>query len=87
MSEKRFDSIFDAISDSPEEADGMKARAAQRRAAEKRPRGRPVSASPASVVLPPIRVTPDQAIRYRTAAKRDGRSLSAWIKRLADGHS
>lgn len=55
--------------------------------AAKRPRGRPVSERPASVVLPPIRVTPEQAARYRAAARQDGRTLSAWIKRLADDHS
>ena len=88
MNEKRFDSVFGAIAESPEESADMKAAAEQRRATEsKRPRGRPASTNPASVVLPPIRVTPDQAIRYRAAAKRSGRSLSAWIKWLADDNA
>lgn len=47
-------------------------------------RGRPASTNPASVVLPPIRVTPEQSLRYRAAATRDGKSLSAWIKLIAD---
>lgn len=50
----------------------------------KRPPGRPMSENPASVRLPPIRVTPEQATRYRAAAARAGKTLSAWIKDLAD---
>jgi hypothetical protein len=83
MNEKRFESALDACAENQKESADMKADAAER----KRPRGRPVSINPASVVLPPIRVTPDQAIRYRTAAKRAGRSLSAWIKWLADDNA
>ena len=77
MVRKRFDSVFDAIADSPEEAASMKEEAERRR-------GRPVSTNPASVVLPPIRVTPEQSPRYRAAASRAGKSLSAWIKLVAD---
>ena len=53
----------------------------------KKPKGRPKSDDPSSVVLPPIRVTPDQLRRYREAATRAERSLSAWIRLVADKNS
>jgi len=48
-------------------------------------RGRPPKADSSSEVLPPVRVTPEQKeiYRYRAAAKSEGLSLSAWLKRAA----
>jgi hypothetical protein len=47
-------------------------------------RGRPKKGGSASETLPPIRVTPQQKEKYRTAAKSAGLSLSAWFKKIAD---
>jgi len=46
-------------------------------------RGRPPKADSSSEVLPPVRVTPEQKEIYKAAAKSEGLSLSAWLKRAA----
>ncbi len=38
----------------------------------------------ASDVIPPIRVTKEQKDAYKKAAKDNGFSLSAWIKKILD---
>ena len=52
----------------------------------KRGRGRPPLKDPASVRIN-VRVTPGDRERYRAAAKRQGVSLSVWLKALADRES
>ena len=52
----------------------------------KRPRGRPRLKDPASVRIN-VRVTPGERERYKEAAKRQGVSLSVWLKALADRES
>jgi len=52
----------------------------------KRPRGRPRVKNPANEKLN-IRVTPAEKRKYAKAADGTGKSLSAWIKELADRNS
>jgi len=53
----------------------------------KRGRGRPLGENNATTTLPPIRIKPEQKERYKLAADKEGLSLSAWIKKLADENS
>ena len=46
-------------------------------------RGRPLKSDTSSEVLPPVRVTPEQKEVYRAAAKSEGITLSAWLKKAA----
>jgi len=52
----------------------------------KRSRGRPPIKDPARAVVR-FRVTTGERERYREAAKRQGVSLSVWLKTLADRES
>ncbi|MGQ7844875.1 hypothetical protein ACUNV4_10380 [Granulosicoccus sp. 3-233] len=51
---------------------------------QKKKRGRPPTANPATEKLPNVRVTPDQLQSYVAASKVRGESLSAWVKRNLD---
>lgn len=46
--------------------------------------GRPPKHNPASVVIPPVRVTPDKLEAYKKAAEKEGLSFSAWVRGKLD---
>lgn len=47
---------------------------------QKKKLGPPFSENPASKVIPPIRVRPEELETYRAAAKKKGQTLSAWVR-------
>ena len=51
---------------------------------ETRKRGRPKKGNCADSTLPPIRVTSQQKESYQLSALKEGLSLSAWLKKVAD---
>ena len=56
----------------------------------KNQRGRPPTADRSAIqsaIIPGFRSTEAQDKAYRKAAKKDGKSLSAWLRSIADQHS
>lgn len=47
--------------------------------------GRPKSTNPQDKTLPKVRVTREQLDTYKTESKRDGKTLSAWVRDNLDG--
>ena len=47
-------------------------------------RGRPKQEISAECALPPIRITLEQRENYEAATQFEGKSLSSWLKTLAD---
>lgn len=46
--------------------------------------GRPKSTNPANERLPHIRVTKEQLDSYHSAAEKNGKTLSGWVKETLD---
>ena len=57
---------------------------------DKNQRGRPPTVDRSAIqsaIIPGFRVTEAQGENYRAAAKKDNKSLSAWIRSILDQHS